>query len=229
MSKSIRNSFCCDSGGGSVGPQGPTGPQGAVGPTGPGGAAATVTIGSTTTLVQGSSAFVTNSGDAVNSILNFGLVTGNTGPQGPAGISPPAGFTNVSFHHIMSTSVSGVANTVTVSNSGYGLTAVINGPGVPALNDSFRTADFQILPGTYDFSFVATRLSNRGLVTWYLDGVTNIGQTDLYLNGSDGAILKIPGVVIPSSVNNSHYLLGVVTKNVASTGYFVYISMYWFK
>ena len=170
-----------------------------------------------------------NSGDAVNSILNFGLVTGNTGPQGPPGISPPSGFTNVTFHHIMSTSISGVANITTVSSSNYGLVAVINGPGVPALNDSFRTADFQILPGTYTFAFVTSRLSNRGLVTWYLDGVTNIGSTDTYLNGSDGTVLKIPGVVIPASVNNSHYLVGVVTKNPSSSGYFVYISMLWFQ
>lgn len=240
MSKNLSND-CCGGGGGTQGPQGLTGPQGVTGPqgntgatgpqggTGTSGSAATITVGTTTTLVAGSSATVTNSGNAVNSILNFGLVTGNTGPQGPAGVSPPLGFTNCFFNHVMSTSLSGVASTMTVSNSGFGLMAVLNGPGVPALNDTFRTIDFQILPGTYTFSFVASRLSNRGLVTWYLDGVTLIGTNDLYLNGSDSVILSIPSVVIPSSTNNSHYLTGVVTKNASSSGYFVYISLLWIK
>ena len=54
------------------------------------GPAATVTVGSTTTLSAGSSATVTNAGTSLAAVLNFGIPqgpTGTTGAQGPAGTS----------------------------------------------------------------------------------------------------------------------------------------------
>jgi hypothetical protein len=68
-----------------IGPQGPTGATGATGPTGPAGAtgatgsAATVAVGTTTTIAPGSSAVVSNSGTSSAAVLNFSI------PRGVAG------------------------------------------------------------------------------------------------------------------------------------------------
>ena len=73
---------------GSQGPEGPQGPQGPTGPTGAtgaGGEAATVEVGTVTTLPAGSSATVTNAGDETAAVFNFGIPRGATGPQGPKG------------------------------------------------------------------------------------------------------------------------------------------------
>lgn len=64
---------------GEQGLQGPTGPKGDPGPVGPPGAAATIRIGTTTTLAPGEPAAVTNSGTESDVVLNFGI------PRGPDG------------------------------------------------------------------------------------------------------------------------------------------------
>jgi len=67
------------------GPQGPAGPTGATGATGPPGAsgapgqAATIQVGTTTTLPAGSQASVSNSGTASAAILNFSIPQGSPG------------------------------------------------------------------------------------------------------------------------------------------------------
>lgn len=69
---------------GPAGPQGPTGPQGAVGPQGPQGPA-TVNVGTTVTVTNGTPASVTNSGTAGNVILDFVIPAGPQGAMGPVG------------------------------------------------------------------------------------------------------------------------------------------------
>lgn len=72
-----------------VGPQGPQGEQGDQGPTGQTGEAATVRVGTTTTLPAGSQAVVTNTGDEHNATLDFSIPQGkdgNEGPRGPQGV-----------------------------------------------------------------------------------------------------------------------------------------------
>ena len=64
---------------------------GATGATGQ--AAATVNVGTTTTLSPGSSATVTNSGDSSNAVFNFGIPQGVTGPTGTVGRDRFAGPT----------------------------------------------------------------------------------------------------------------------------------------
>ena len=79
---------------GPEGPQGPQGPTGAPGATGAGGKAATVEVGTVTTLPAGSSATVTNAGSDTAAIFNFGIprgATGATGPRGPQGPQGPRG------------------------------------------------------------------------------------------------------------------------------------------
>ena len=76
---------------GEQGPKGDPGPAGADGEPGPAGAdgepgaAATITVGSTTTGAAGSQASVTNSGTEYAAVLNFTIPRGEQGPQGPAG------------------------------------------------------------------------------------------------------------------------------------------------
>lgn len=217
---------------GATGPQGPAGTQGATGPQGPTGAqgpqgnqgiAASVNIGTTTTGAPGSSAIVTNTGTGTAAIFNFTVPAGATGATGATGTSGSVKYARI--NHITSTWVAGVANTMTLTNSGYGLMGLFNGPGVPALNDAFTTS-FQIDPGTYTFAVVGSQLSNRGIVTWTLDGV-GIGSMDWYLNGT-GFIQQRITVTIGSTVNNIHTLSGVVTKNASSTGYFMYLGEMFF-
>jgi hypothetical protein len=61
---------------------GPAGPQGAAGNNG---SAATVSVGTTTTLSPATSATVTNTGTSNAAVLNFGIPQGIQGPQGAQG------------------------------------------------------------------------------------------------------------------------------------------------
>jgi len=138
------------------------------------------------------------------------------------------GFTNTRINHIQSQWISGAATTMTLVPSDYGIVGAFNGPGAPALGDSFRTESFQIVPGTYNMHVIELRKNNRGLVTWYLDKSTvSFGSSDLYATPSDVVLDLIP-ITIPASFNNSHYLRGVVSKNAASNGYMIDIGEIWF-
>lgn len=64
------------------GPKGDTGAQGPEGPAGSAGAAASVRVGTTTTLPAGSQATVTNSGTSQDAVLNFGIPKGADGSGG---------------------------------------------------------------------------------------------------------------------------------------------------
>lgn len=63
----------------------PRGNTGATGATGPQGASGTMTVGSVTTGVAGSSAAVTNSGTSTAAVLDFTIPRGDTGAAGAAG------------------------------------------------------------------------------------------------------------------------------------------------
>lgn len=64
---------------------GPKGDTGAQGPKGDTGNAATVAVGTTTTVAYGTPAAVVNAGTTGAAVLNFTLPSGPTGPQGPPG------------------------------------------------------------------------------------------------------------------------------------------------
>ena len=76
---------------GATGPQGETGPAGADGEDGADGAAATVTVGTTTTGEPGTNASVTNSGTSSAAVLNFTIPKGAKGDKGDTGEQGPAG------------------------------------------------------------------------------------------------------------------------------------------
>lgn len=77
---------------GATGPAGPAGPAGSNGTNGTNGAAATINVGTTTTLPAGSSATVTNVGSSSAAVFNFALPQGATGPQGPTGAGGAIGY-----------------------------------------------------------------------------------------------------------------------------------------
>lgn len=64
---------------------GPKGDKGDTGDTGPAGEAATITVGTTTTGAEGTSASVVNSGTTSAAILDFTIPRGDTGATGPQG------------------------------------------------------------------------------------------------------------------------------------------------
>jgi hypothetical protein len=72
---------------------------GSQGPTGPAGSAATLSVGTVSTLPAGSSATVSNSGTAQNAVLNFGIPQGATGPAGSGGSGTTTSGSFAAMYH----------------------------------------------------------------------------------------------------------------------------------
>ena len=103
--------------------QGATGPTGPTGPTGSTGSAATIAVGTTTTLASGTPATVTNSGSSSAATFNFGI------PQGIPGTAATIA--------VGTTTTTAPGTSATVTNSGTSGSAVFNfgipkGAGVQA-------------------------------------------------------------------------------------------------
>ena len=125
--------------GGPKGDKGEKGDTGQTGPQGPKGDAATVAIGSTTTLPVGYNATVENAGSIYNAVLNFGIPQGPQGPQGAKGDKGDTGAqgetgprgpqgergTNATVY-IGTTSTLNPGSQATVYNSGTDSNAVLN-------------------------------------------------------------------------------------------------------
>jgi hypothetical protein len=162
-------------------------------------------------------------GTGTAAIFDLFIPQGIPGATGPAGASGSVKYTRM--NHVTAVSTAGTATVMTLSNSGYGLTAGFNTPGSPALNDAFINY-FQLDAGTYTMMVIGSRLSNRGITTFSIDG-TGIGSMDWYLNGTDSIYQKLSVTVTPT-VNNVHSLTAVVTKNASSTGYYIFLGEIFF-
>jgi hypothetical protein len=134
-----------DNGQVSVGPKGDTGNTGNTGNTGGTGAAATLTIGTTTTSNPGDNASVTNSGTTTAAVFNFTIPRGATGPAstvpGPKG---DTGATGVSITG--ATGQTGAAATIAVGTTQTGApgsSAVVTNSGTTFA----ATLDFKIPQG----------------------------------------------------------------------------------
>lgn len=114
---------------GETGPQGPTGeqgPRGERGATGATGKAATIKIGTVTTLSAGSNATVINSGTETDAVLNFGIPKGADGAGGTGGGTGTDGEDG--GYYIPSVSSDGVLNwTATKSDMQPAASANIKG------------------------------------------------------------------------------------------------------
>lgn len=100
------------------GPVGATGPQGAKGDKGD---AATISVGTTSTLPAGSSATVSNSGTSSAAVFNFGVPKGDKGDKGDTGSTGAAATINVG-----TTSTGNPGTNASVSNVGTSSAAVLN-------------------------------------------------------------------------------------------------------
>lgn len=132
-------------------PKGDKGDTGSTGATGPkGDAAATITVGSTTTGNPGTSATVTNSGTSSAVVLNFTIPKGDTGATGPTG---PAG-TNANLDpidnrislQIPTTSGLGVNSNWYPMSSNFYYIGQAADVGTGALARTWKSAYFQIAP-----------------------------------------------------------------------------------
>ena len=132
-------------------PRGNTGP---IGPQGPTGEAATITIGTTTTLPYGSQATVTNSGTSSNAILNFGIPTGSANE-----------IASGSF-------ISRNQQTFNIDNSIITLPIILNNNGI-TINNSILTIT---KTGRYiiDYGINSTTIGN--IVVIYINGINNINS-----------------------------------------------------
>ena len=113
-----------------AGPQGDPGEPGPQGDPGAPGAAATITVGTTTTGEAGTEAAVTNSGTTSAAVLNFTIPKGakgdkgDTGSAGPAGTTTFAGLTDQPTDNAaLKTALDAKADQTTVDS----LTATVNG------------------------------------------------------------------------------------------------------
>ena len=127
---------------GTNGAAGATGPQGPKGDTGPkGDAAATISVGSTSTGNAGTQATVTNSGTSSAVVLNFTIpkgadgAAGATGPQGPAGadgaaptLDPIPGKISLASPNTSATGVGGPWYPSTNNSYSLGKTSADGGP-----------------------------------------------------------------------------------------------------
>jgi hypothetical protein len=88
---------------------------------GPEGLAATVTVGTVTAGTAGGTPTVTNSGSSSAAVLDFVLIPGNTGPQGPQGATGPEGPTGPTGPQgaTGATGPQGSAATVTIGTIGF--------------------------------------------------------------------------------------------------------------
>lgn len=169
VSQPVSHVIVQDAGGlrGLTGPQGEQGPQGIQGPQGeqgiqgpqgiPGkdgkdgqdGAAATISVGSTSTLPAGSSATVTNSGTSSAAVFDFGIPKGDkgdTGATGADGYSPSATVTKT-----------GDTATITITDKDGTTTASISDGTTPTVNNGTLTIQKN---GTTVQTFSADQASN---------------------------------------------------------------------
>jgi len=116
---------------GDKGDQGIQGNTGAVGASGAAGAAATIAVGSTTTGVPGSSAAVSNTGNANAAVFNFTIPRGDVGATGGTGAQGNPGSAATIAVGLTNTLAPG--SNATVSNSGTSSAAVFNF-GIPSGN-----------------------------------------------------------------------------------------------
>jgi len=144
--------------------------EGVQGPQGPPGSAATVGIGTTTTLSPGSSATVTNSGTSQNAILNIGIPKGADGSAATVSIG--------------TTTTLPSGSPATVTNSGTSQNAVLN-IGIPKGADGIGGS-----ASNFPFIQVAesTLLQDTGSIEFVVGGYGKLCNFYITLNGLNSEV-----------------------------------------
>ena len=177
----------------------------------PTGAAATITVGTTTTLAPGSSATVANAGTSSAAVFNFGIPTGATGATGPAGpnsvtsATTSNGTANLTLNNVSTVSFT-AGNSSTTSGE---ITIFTNGPVFQWRSD---TVEY----GERGFTFLTTDITS---------------EVNYTLPNATGTIaLTTSNVATATALQNSRNIFGIAfngTANVAgdatNTGHFASI------
>lgn len=96
----------------------------------------------------------------------------------------------------------------------------------PAINDQW-SQQFTLNAGSYSLNVLGYTAPNRGIITWYIDGVSQ-GTMDWYAD--PGLNNSIKTLVVTVTTSGTHTLRAIIaTKNVSSTDYYCTIVQYWLK
>lgn len=190
-------------------PQGPVGPQGVMGPQGVAGAAgsaATVAVGTVTTLASGSPATVSNGGTTSAATLNFGI------PQGAAGAAGAAATVAVG-----TTTTLAAGSSATVSNSGSSSAATLNF-GIPT-GATGATGDKGGVRYNYSTSTTSTaagtfRFNGSSSVFISVTDVAGVNRTSWISTWDDSTSTSVKGQMIV--VGNSSTSTTVMVFNVTA-------------
>jgi hypothetical protein len=174
----------------------------------PSGAAATITVGTTTTLAPGSSATVANAGTSSAAVFNFGIPTGATGATGPNSVTSATtsnGTANLTLNNVSTVSFT-AGNSSTTSGE---ITIFTNGPVFQWRSD---TVEY----GERGFTFLTTDITS---------------EVNYTLPNATGTIaLTTSNVATATALQNSRNIFGIAfngTANVAgdatNTGHFASI------
>lgn len=139
------------------GPQGPAGSEGPAGPagqTGPAGNAATITVGTTTTVPAGTPALVTNAGTANAALLNFAI------PQGAGGLQGAQGPVGINNRGTWSASNSYSINDAVSDGSSYWLAIAATSANTTTPNTSCEPS---VVGCSSDWQLLASGINNRGV------------------------------------------------------------------
>lgn len=94
--------------------------------------------------------------------------------------------------------------------------------------DSFEQSFF-LKAGSYVFSVLGLGFTNRGLVDWYIDDVMIVSGQDWYASSLSYNVIKAASD-ISVALNGLHTLKAVINgKNPLSSGYYLYLTNYWFR
>lgn len=106
----------------------------------------------------------------------------------------------------------------------YGLVVYQN---APAINDTFTHSVF-LRGGYYTFSVLGLSASDRGQITWSLDGTPFVTNQDWYTAGTTYNVIKTANILI--GTDGYHILQGkTAAKNASSSNYTMSFTKYWFK
>jgi hypothetical protein len=166
---------------GSQGPQGNPGTNGAQGNPGAAGAAATISVGSTVTGAEGSSAIVSNSGTSSAAIFNFTIPRGAMGFTGPAG---PAGTGGVPW----------------ASATSYPVGSVVSNSGNLYVTTTANISSSSNEPGTSGGGSDWAGLSPGSSFSW-IESFANAGDTSLhYIAPTGGSVQLTSSLTTPAGV-----------------------------
>lgn len=230
---------------GPTGPQGPQGPQGATGPQGlsgrdgvdgtdgvdgQDGAAATITVGSVTSVDYEYPATVTNSGTTSAAVLDFEIprgVPGETGPAGRDGVDGSDG--QAATITVGSTTTGNPGTNASVTNSGTSSAAVLNFT-IPrgADGQDITITQTHTTPSTSE-DYYAWKYSDGKMICYGTRTATvNINQTyegsyfaSFGNTGFAETFIDTP-VVTVTLINNSSLLSENITS-VSSTAFGLYV------